>query len=207
MKLNWRDFNLGLIVNTPKGIGSIMSVHEKENRIEIFLNDDKTIEPFKIEELGMFPGQFRLGLTQQIGQFILYFARYENRQRDYHNSIYGMSTKESKKLTAGDLHQRISKKFKESELPTEIKQTWTKFQPEFDELVSIRNTIAHGYMFHLNESLELDFDSILFENPKGKTVTLQMDQIYQLTERTHNLLYSSMSFFDSTYELFKNKNL
>ncbi|QDO94642.1 hypothetical protein FNB79_11960 [Formosa sediminum] len=204
MKLDWIDFNIGLIVLTKKGQGMIKLIDKPNNSIGVLL--EGKIEKFGIDEIGMPLGSLSINLTQQIGQYVLLFQRVENRLRDFTNGALGLNEVQKTELTtfftAGKLIDKINSLIKKYSNP-EIVEIWKRVSVKLKDLNKIRNTIVHGYLFHYSKSGELDFKNIKIENANGNIELLDFEKLYELNVRASNLhqsINNFMIFYAKTIE-------
>lgn len=199
MKLDWIDFNIGIVVKTNKGEGFVLSIDKPNDRIGIKLLEGE-YEYFKINEIDLPFGSLSINLTQQIGQYILLFQRIENRLRDFMNEILNLSSIQRKELTisftAGKLIDKVTSLIKKHTEKTIIIK-WNKLTHELKELNKIRNTIVHGYLFHYSENFELDFKNIRIENANGNEELLDFEKLSDLNKRVTYLYYNIQNFFKS----------
>ncbi|WP_047247467.1 hypothetical protein [Maribacter thermophilus] len=195
MKLDWIDFNIGLLVQTKKGQGIVQLIDKPNNSVGILL--EGKVQMFGIEEIGMPLGSLSINLTQQIGQYILLFQKVENRLRDFTNGVLGLNEVQKTELTtfftAGKLIDKIYSIIKIYS-NSEIIGVWKKINAELKDLNKIRNTIVHGYLFHYSKSGELDFKNIKIENANGNVELLDFDKLYELNIRATNIHKSINNF-------------
>jgi len=199
MKLDWNDFNVGIVVNTNKGEGFILSIDKPNDKLGIKLSEGN-YEYFKINEINLPLGSFNIHLTQHIGQYILLFQRIENRLRDFLNNVLVLNTVQKKELTtsftAGKLIEKVDaliKKYAEKE--ESIK--WNNLTSELKAFNKVRNTIVHGYLFHYSENHELDFKNIKIENANGNVELLDFEKLLDLNKKVTYLYYSVQKYFDT----------
>lgn len=199
--MNWIDFNIGIVVETNKGEGFVLSIDKPNNKIGIKLLKGE-YEYFKINEIYLPFGSLSINLTQQIGQYILLFQRVENRLRDFMNKILNLNSIQRKELTtsftAGKLIDKVSSLIKKNVKKENIIE-WNNLTYELKELNKIRNTVVHGYLFHYNEKFELDFKKIKIKNANGNEELLDFEKLTELNKRVTWLYYNVQNFFKSNF--------
>jgi len=207
MNLDWIDFNIGVIVETNKGIGGVMSIDKMNNTIGVLLDKGNIVE-FKIEDIKLPFGSMSINLTQQIGQYILLFQRIENRLRDFINYILNLQSIQKNTLTAsftaGRLIDKVSSLIKKHSSEPIITD-WKTITPKLKTHNSIRNTIVHGYLFHYSENYELDFNNISIENANGNVEKLNFEKLNNLNKEVTYLYYEVHNFFQSNSQLLQDE--
>ena len=207
MNLDWKDFNIGLVVETDKGEGFVLSIDKPKNSIGVKIIKGK-LETFSINEIRLPFGSMSISLTQQIGQYILLFQRTENRLRDFVNFILSLNSVQKKALTAsytaGKLIDNVSTLIKQH--GSELNKTkWKLIIPKLKNHNTIRNTIVHGYLFHYNKNYALDFNNIRITNANGKIESLNFEKLFELNIDVTKLYYEVHNFFSLNSTLIKEK--
>lgn len=206
--MDWHDFNIGTIINTPDGRGVVEGVSRLKKQVEVTLIETGEAKNYKITEIYSSMGQLKLSFCTQIGQFILLFQRLENRLKDFMNYALDLNSNQRKELTSdfttGKLKSKIDSIFKKYS-QQEHKETWKQIGSRMEKLKDVRNTIIHGYLFHYNENYELDYNSLYIENSNGKSEILNRKKTEELTAECQRVYYETHQLFSLTYELIKNE--
>jgi hypothetical protein len=196
--MDWTDFNIGIVVKTPQGKGAVQSVDKLNDKIHLTILATGKLESYKISELSMEVGQIKLTFSNQIGQFILLFQRLENRLKDFVNYTLNLNLNQRRELTsdftAGRLKSKVDGLFNKYAIKDNIKK-WKEIGLRIDRLRDIRNTLIHGYLFHFNESFELDMNSLYFENSNGKSEILDYKKLNELIEECITTYYLAHELF------------
>ncbi|MEQ8478340.1 hypothetical protein [Fulvivirga sp.] len=196
--MDWTDFNIGIVVNSPQGKGIVQSVDKLNDKIQLTILTTGKLEAYKLSELSMETGQIKLTFSNQIGQFILLFQRLENRLKDFVNYTLNLNINQSRLLTsdftAGRLKSKVDWLFKNYAKEDNIKK-WKGIGLRIDKLRDIRNTLIHGYLFHFNELFELDMNSLYFKNSNGKSEVLDYKKLNVLIEECITAYYLTHELF------------
>ncbi|UII21185.1 hypothetical protein [Fulvivirga ligni] len=198
MEFTWEDFNLNRVINTKDGEGVIQAIDKKSNIITVSLHDNGETKSYSLSDVSYGFGQIKLSHCTNIGEFILLFQRLENRLRDFLNYVYDFRRTKASQftsgLTAGRLRDKISYVFKTYE-PSDILEEWKAINSKISKLVDSRNSIIHGHLYHFNDDMDLDYNTLYFKNPTGKTQQIDSATINNLTRSVMECYYRSHTLF------------
>ena len=208
MKIDSLDFNLGIIVNTPEGKGSVEVVDRLNNKVKVKFSKSRqvAIKEYTFSDLSLDIGQIRPSFSFQIGEYILMFQKFENRLKDYFNYCYALSEVQKKEFssdfTAGKLLSKINNIIMNYGDKT-TKNRWTKINTQALVLKKLRDKVIHGYAYSLNDSLETDYNSICFTNSKGGVEFLNYYKIIEYSNSLSDIYNNTHKLFRETAEQIK----